>query len=419
MKSLKYFFSSFLPKHRLIILYILIGIFVRFLLMAFAIHHDLLCSAWRESLWVFKGVFQIPYFAELNLGIYMWIVKHFLTALPTNLAMQVQNTFSVTPDSLAYFTFLKSKEVFRELFLLKIPYLICDLGLLAVIIKFFKGNKTMVLFWAINPFVLYNSYMWGRYGVLPILFAFLSWVIAGRKELKNFEVYSALLMGLAISYRISFVIFLPVLIIFLSKNYRQFITLLIASTLPYLFTKWLINHLGGGRGVEEYIDIMFQAKIGSGFYSVSLFVVSYLAIILFAIKDKLAGVFSYNKFIYFSSLSILAYFAFAMFYPQYLAWITPAALMIIYFERRTIYLFLLLFVVFFLFSDAYFGCYTSVCLISETISTSFASTFASFKNQLDQVVSDATLFSLLHSVFIVILIAIAWIASKRVYENKL
>lgn len=386
--------------------------------MPITIHHDLLCTTWRASLLTFGDSFQVAYFSEYTISLFLTLFKSFFHALPQDLAMGVQNTFSIGPDALAYSVFLNSKEVFRYLFLLKSPYLIFDLIFLVAILKFYKKNIWMVLFWAINPFVLYSSYMWGRYEIFPILFCFLSWVVAGKPNIKNYDYLSMFLLGLAISYRVSFILFLPILLIYLSRDWKHSIKLFITAIIPYIFLSKLIILLGGGKSVDEYVELIFRGKIGEGFNSISIFIMGYLAVLYFAIREKLRQTLNYKRTIFFLALSIFTFYASALFLPQYLAWITPAALMLIYYERKMLPLFIALFVVFFFLTDFYFGCYTSVCLLSEAVNPPFANAFFSIKTQFNQKLSDGTMFSIFHSVFIAILFFISLIAKRKLYDNK-
>ena len=393
------------------------GLFVRLLLMPFTVHHDLLCTARRVSLWLYKGVFLLPYWAEVTYAAMIIPFKNSFESLSYILFLDASN-YSVIPGDVSYTTFLQSDQVFLNLFLLKLPYLIFDLFLLLIVARHYKNNIYSIVFWALNPFLLYAVYMWGRYEVIPVFFAVLSIFMAEKSTLARQRYLSALCMGLAIGYRLSFLFYLPFLIIYLYKSRKEIIGLLVTAALPHLVFTSIVSLLQGGHSVEKYLNILFSAGVGEGFYDINLFLFVFIITILLSLKDKQNNTLSFRRFISYLSVSILSYFSFSYFYPQYISWITPIAILLVGADRIFLPLFLALFVPFFLLVDASFGCYTSVCLLTEAINPNFAQSFNTIKNQMNELLIDPTLITVLHTVFFSVLFTISYFVKKRVYENK-
>jgi|GEM_PF-1399813 len=402
------------------ILIVLTGILIRLGLMPFAFHYDMMSMARRVTILLFDGVFLMSNWAELTYAALILPLKGLLGHLPAILFLELSTNISIVPGQLAYNAFIQSHEAFFTLFLLKLPYLIVDILLLVIVATKIKCTKANLIFWAINPFILYSVYMWGRYEILPVIFALSSLIIAREAGTNSYKLIPALLMGLAIGYRVSFLIFLPLLLIYLSRNVRDLILLLFLSLSPFVVFSTIVKTLGGGGIIQDYfINIALTAKIGEGFFSTSLFVVAFFSILYLALRDKTDIKLTYNRFVAYSAFLILSYYAFCIFHPQYMAWVTPVAIILIGIHKRFFWPFIVLFIPLFFLIDAYYGCYASVCMVSDTINTGFAHSFNTFKTQLAEVISDANVLTFFHSAFVSVIIYICYLIKKYVYEDKL
>lgn len=402
-------------KYKIVL--VLLGISLRLLIMPFTMHFDLLCTARRASILLFDNIFLLPNLAEFTYTAILLPFKSTLTNLPNILPMDIDSSISITPNQNAYVVFTQSEQIYRTLFLLKLPFLLTDLSLLALIITKLKKGVTNLFFWSFNPFVLYSVYMIGRYEIFPILFAFLSFIYA-KKVSKRERYLSVLFMGIAIAFRISFLIYLPFLLIYLTTKIKDFVLMLFTSSMPYIFFAYLINTLGGFEFKEQYANTMFTANVGEGFYSVNPFLVLYsLAVYNFA-REKLNAKLNYGKFIAYSSIAVLSYYAFSIFYPQYIAWLVPIGIILVDECKKLIYSLFVLFVPLFLLFDAYYGCYHSACLLFESLNMSFAHSFYSLKNQLLDIVAEPVLLNIIHTIFLITVLYNAYSIKKSVYEKK-
>ncbi|KKR71597.1 MAG: hypothetical protein UU16_C0058G0004 [Candidatus Woesebacteria bacterium GW2011_GWA2_40_7] len=103
------------------------------------------------------------------------------------------------------------------LLVLKLPYLPFDLGVAALLYKFFKDPKNKFLaftIWMFNPINLYATYMMGQFDVIPTFLAILTLYFAVKRE-KYF--IAALFLGLGASFKIFPFLFLVPLALMKSK----------------------------------------------------------------------------------------------------------------------------------------------------------------------------------------------------------
>ena len=100
--------------------------------------------------------------------------------------------------------------------LLKLPAILCDLGISYLIIKITKKNW-LGLVWLYNPVVFYNSAVWGQYDAVINFFGLLSFYLLTKKKL----LFSMLLMALSFYIKASLLIFAPIWFVFaLTQRYK-------------------------------------------------------------------------------------------------------------------------------------------------------------------------------------------------------
>lgn len=407
---------DFIYKNRVVLIVVLLGFLFRAVLMPFTIHHDILSSIWRGTLLVFEGSYRISHFSELIMAFYIFIMKSFLPHLPDLLGSH--STLTIGPDHGVYSEFLASTYSFRYIFIVKLLFLIIDsLLLLAVLKSKFRKQLSVIIFWAINPFILYGVYMWGRYEILPVLITFLS-MLSLTKE-KKWQ--AVILAGIAVSFRVTFLVYLIPLLIYVSANKKEFTKFIIVGLTPYLLTSTLTKHFiqsysGIGGDFQEFL---FLGTIGQGFNSISLFPLFLFLIVYLMLKDRATQRLNYKRYVYYTGMIISSYFAFTFFHPQWLAWLTPIAMMYVYYEKKCIYTLLIAFVFFFIFIDCYWGPYTSTNLLFEASNPDFARAFFSIKYQLLGKYSDQTLVTISHTMFVLSLVLLNMQLKVKLYDKEI
>ena len=167
--------------------------------------------------------------------------------------------------SVAYFPIylLNIDNFYLSNIFFKLPTLISDLFIFYFLNKLLPNRrKEIILLYFCSPIILYACYLHSQLDLFPIMLLFGSIYFIKKQELS----YSSLMAGLACATKLNVLVVLPLIIIYLLKNYR------IEQTLTYLFvficTYLLINspfiHSDG------FQSLVFFNQPQSLFFSLSL-----------------------------------------------------------------------------------------------------------------------------------------------------
>lgn len=329
-----------LLENRILIILILVGLFVRLLFMPSATFIDLLSSTWREMVFVNEGRAIVSNMNEFIVAIYMKAFSPLF--LPLN---QIIGIFRETAEPNLFKNALPTYDVFvtfphapRMLFLLKIPYLLFDLGVLYLSLRFFsedKKKKLLVAIWAFGLPLIFAAYIWGRFETLPVFFGLLAFYFA----YKNPHSYWPAMLSLAIAaiLRGAFAFTLPAFLLYFFYQNRQRFLPLISFVLSYLVVGkifrliisafrdpgFLSTNLSISNFSLGYIDeFILTGRIGIGPGEVSLFIFLIATIIYFAYSGRKK--FNFEQMVYFSSLFMLAFFLSSRVHTHYIVWLMPA-----------------------------------------------------------------------------------------------
>ena len=127
-------------------------------------------------------------------------------------------------------------------FIFKFPLFIADITIFFILLKLFvnKQNK-IILFYLLNPVIIYSTYIHSQLDIIPIALLLVSLYFL----VKNKLFYFSLFLGLALSTKLNILIVIPLLFVYLMKQYGakkalSFIlilfTVLFLCDLPYLFS---------------------------------------------------------------------------------------------------------------------------------------------------------------------------------------
>ena len=329
-----------LLENRILIILILVGLFVRLLFMPSATFIDLLSSTWREMVFVNEGRAIVSNMNEFIVAIYMKAFSPLF--LPLN---EIIGIFRETAEPNLFKNALPTYDVFvtfphapRMLFLLKIPYLLFDLGVLYLSLRFFsedKKKKLLVAIWAFGLPLIFAAYIWGRFETLPVFFGLLAFYFA----YKNPHSYWPAMLSLAIAaiLRGAFAFTLPAFLLYFFYQNRQRFLPLISFVLSYLVVGkifrliisafrdpgFLSTNLSISNFSLGYIDeFILTGRIGIGPGEVSLFIFLIATIIYFAYSGRKK--FNFEQMVYFSSLFMLAFFLSSRVHTHYIVWLMPA-----------------------------------------------------------------------------------------------
>ena len=310
-----------------------LGIIIRLLLMPITGHSDIWALNFGRYFFVQRGVFNIydylynlppthqlvqnygtnfftyPPLAYFVLGIFGFLFKPFYQHTFT---LWLMNNFSEV---------YQNSEVFKTLFLLKLPYLFFDLGTAFLLMKLFdtqKQKKLALILWLFNPLSLYSSFMVGQFDIIPVFFVILSLYFMKLRK----PSLAAISLGVGGSLKMFPLLFLPFLIFSSAKDFRERLRLGIIGLLPYVLT--IIPFLGSAvfRSIVLFSPqsqkMLFAAIPVSGAEGISIF------IFLFSIFCIHIAHFGKPKDLWKYYLGVmLLFFSITHYHPQWFLWITP------------------------------------------------------------------------------------------------
>ena len=118
-----------------------------------------------------------------------------------------------------------------DIFLLRLPLLVADIGILAIFLSWFKNKEKEVLwlYWA-SPILFYITYIHGQLDVLPIffLFSFLYFLF------KEKDSTAFILLGCAVATKTGMLIVFPFVIFYLLKERKNIIATPFKIAIPFV-----------------------------------------------------------------------------------------------------------------------------------------------------------------------------------------
>lgn len=315
--------------------WLLIGLLIRLFFMPLALHTDLMYVYGRSSFIAYKDVIYrgsqvlIHYIHAFFLFIFKPLMPYFI------------EVFNYQPGQVIswrlFNSFVTHPNVFRTLFLFKVPYLIFDLGCAFLLLWILKGHRKGLLafkFWMINPVVIFATYIFGRFDIMAIFFILLSLYYAR----KNFFRRSLFWLGIGAVARMYPLIMLPFFVIILGRNIWQRLKLAFWGLLP-LGVMTLVARLFQQTGELEKLAnlphtnffLALQFSLGFLYDRIYVFVVIYVCLFLYTY---------FNTDHSFSNLwknilvLLLAFFATSFFHPHYFMWLMPFMALAVVEDRR-------------------------------------------------------------------------------------
>ncbi|MFC1627322.1 hypothetical protein ACFL18_02050 [Patescibacteria group bacterium] len=299
-----------------------LGILIRLLVMPFFAHQDLLSIYTKAAYAIFH---QQYYLISFSIG---WLTAHIIPLKiyswfwPSISQVFKAESVSLIVNQQAIFT---NPQIFRLIFLLKLPFLIIEIASLYWLLKFFKPIKSKLIAltaWAFNPYLIYTLYLHGRMEILAIFFliGFFWFIKQQRISL------ASLFLGLAIALRLYPLLFVPFLLLLFPRKFFSWFKNLSLALLPLLlsflaslpFKKSALVPLPLQKPplFKEFI-LPAQISVGHGRF-IYLLPATLIAIYLYAWYKQAVNRHNLWRWCY---LSILVFLSFSFFHPQYFSWL--------------------------------------------------------------------------------------------------
>lgn len=315
--------------------WVLIGLVLRLVLMPFTVHPDIHALDLGAYLISQKGEWLTFYDFLSRLEPSHLLVKIYgpdLFIYPP-LAYFVPGVFMFFLGPLYNFSFnnlflldmeatYQTLELFKTLFLLKMPYLLFDFLLAFLLYRLFTGKKGEMAFklWLVNPLTLYATFSMGQIDILPTLMVVAALFLAT----KNKKELSVLMLGIGGAFKLFPLLFLPIFVLVLERKLWQRTKLFLIGLAPYLIViapyLFFSPIYRQSALLASQTEKMFYMRLPlSGAEYLSIFALGYFLLLFFAERWR-----NQKEILWKLGLVLmLLFFSVTHFHPQWFLWLTP------------------------------------------------------------------------------------------------
>lgn len=236
------------------------------------------------------------------------------------------DAFPYPPFMLYFLGFLGGFATNLSPFLIRIPMLLADIGILLVLSRLLRGKaiKLLKYYW-LSPVLVYITYIHGQLDVVPIAFLLASSYLLFKKK----DILSALILGLGIAAKTNLVIVIPFYILYVWKNNNE--KKLAKLTLPALMTLLVVFLLNFPYlDSDSYLKMVYanreQPKVWNASFSMmgslSYYIIPSVYFILLATATRFKRI-SKDLFLIFIGFSFSVLLIFISPQPGWYFWIIP------------------------------------------------------------------------------------------------
>lgn len=296
-----------------------VGLLIRFLVIPFTLNWDLWANTRVSSTFGFNN---LNTFYKEPLAVYpplMYItLKSSLLAIKPFAGNMIDQWFKDEDISS-----VSSPNIYRYLFLIKIPYLLFDLATGFLFVKLFEKKKSILayLVWFWNPIIIFLTCAWANVDIFAIFFIVASlWAHQKKRYL-----WGSAFLTLGISYKL-FPIFLLPFSLMATPSPKKIIKssffcllILLITHIPIFFSlKTYLEHaiIGGYRD----LILFYVLPIGINRYLITVYLFYFLLFFNYLLidKDKRNDWFGIYNF-----LVLAVIFSFSKFSLQWFLWLVP------------------------------------------------------------------------------------------------
>lgn len=222
----------------------------------------------------------------VTISFFLSLFKPFLPFLSSFFLNTYESSalFGGGANTVHYADILMGHQLFRTLFLFKVPYLFFDFGAALLLLKILdveEKNKLLAYkIWMLNPFTLHACYAMGQMDVIPAFFLMAALYFIYLKK----RYWSMVLLSLATMAKIFPVSLVPISVLLLAGTFRErlklslvFLISAVAMLLPFY-----------SPSTNPIIELFFSVHHKVGSFRPFLSVAGYLVILgpLFFIKQE-------------------------------------------------------------------------------------------------------------------------------------
>jgi len=255
------------------------------------------------------GLFNYPPLAYLTPALFMAILSPFYN-------FSANYVFITGMDKI-----FQTAELFKTIFLLKLPYLFFDFLLAFLLLKIFKEKgKTAFKLWMFNPLTLYATFAMGQFDIIPTLLVVGSIFFA----YKDKKFLAVAMLGIGGAFKMFPLLFLPLFVLLLEKGFWRRAWLFVVGLLPYLLVispYFLFSPMYRQAAflTNQTEKMLFMKLPLSGAEYLSVFMVAYFILLILASRVKSQK----DNLWRFGLVLMLLFFAVTHYHPQWFLWIAP------------------------------------------------------------------------------------------------
>lgn len=325
----------------------LIGLFIRFLIMPFSFHGDDIFfiyyapfkfieqGIWNPYPYPFFTVNNVynPYFPPITLftiSAFLFFLKPLLPNLHNLFSFYESQVLTWGGNTIHYANTLMDYQLFRTLFVFKVPYLILDFGTAWLLFQILRSDKKKSLWaykiWMLNPFVLHSCYALGQIDIIPTFFtmATIYCFYLNRRYLAMIS------LSLGAMAKIFPLIFLPFAILLAGDTLKDRFKLFIAAIVP-LFIITMPFYLSSPDAISK---AMFFSSSNIPFFKQIFFMGSYSTVLCLFFFIKKEGRINLGSIILSFVLASLLFYSFYNVTIRYFILITPLLIYVALKEKR-------------------------------------------------------------------------------------
>jgi hypothetical protein len=325
----------------------LIGLLIRFLIMPFSFHGEDIFfiyyapfkfieqGAWDPYLFLKSNFPQIynPYYPPLAFfinSIFLFLFKPLLPSLHNLFSLYESRAFAWQGNTIHYADVLTGHQLFRSLFIFKIPYLIFDFGTAWFLYQILKPDKRKSLLsykiWLLNPFVLHSCYALGQFEIMIAFFMMASiyCIYLNRKY------FAMLLLTCGFLTKTFPIILVPFAILLSGNTFKEWfkLSLIVMISLIIFIAPF---YLSSNNAIFE---ALFFSHGGVYFLRLIFFIVSYLVLICLLFFRKKGEHIDLDLIILSFISGLLLFYAFYTVTLRFFVLITPLLIYVAFKNKR-------------------------------------------------------------------------------------
>lgn len=399
-----------LKKRKEFLHLLLWAIILRLVLMPFFFHPDIKTYNYQVS-HLKEGVIDVYQYISENKGklsvrddfTYYPLTYFFLGGYQILLSPLLGSNFTKWISD-ASIQSVEREGIFRYLFILKSLYLVLDISIAFLLLKFFDNpiqKKRIFKIWLFNPFSLIIIYIYSGIDIIPVFFTILSMLLLKSRKI----LFSSVMMGVAAAFKGYTLLFLPIFFLLQKKIQLRLITT-IAFLTPFLLT--ILPFITSESFKEQALISGFTNRLVTSGFDIGFG--ESLMITVIALMIVFYYAYSHNKLFVNQRTNILivmlSLFATIHYHLQWLLWILPfMVLLAVYYEKLTKLIFCWLtfaFVIPLLYDDRSMtiSIFSPISLLYNSLPTPFLILQKVYNPYLTQ--------SIIHSILFVLSLILIW-----------